>query len=407
MHNYRNFRNYDNDPSDSDNNFDFEDHFENFEEEPINKFEYIKQKIHNLITPDNYDNIKFISICIAAITIICTLCFPNTFFKLLLILETIVAISSYMIYKFKGNKDGILAINQLEDGIEIIHPYTTKLSLNDIIIREPVEELSELLSFVQNPDIFESTGYTPENRILLLGETGFGKEALIKAFAHDSNLIIARIHASRFLENEEIFDTLSTLADNFNSFVLQIDAFETIFAASSTSEGENSEVIVDKLKVYLSCYNNIICFANCEEPSAIENIQSVERLFKKAIIFNIPDHHERIKFLKEFTKDFDLDENVDFENISKNCFGFSIGEIKYLVTTAVGIAHKNNRKKIVQSDFFAAFDSIEYGISNKKHSKESQKVVAYHEAGHGLPFRNLHFHSSFRYCNMAGRNKKS
>ena len=381
MRNRKDFSDCENVSCNSEHEHDKKNILEDFKEICINGIENVKQFIHGFICSGN---IQIILISVLAVTILSTLCFPVTFLKVVLLVETI-AMSIYLVYRLnkEAKNENIIAINQLEDGFEIIQPSSTSLSLNDIIIREPVEELNELLSFIQNPEKFENIGYKPENRILIIGEAGFGKEALIKAFAHDSNLVIVQIHASRFLANEEIFDTLSALANSLNAFILQIDSFETILA-TSTSDRENPEVIIDKLKVYLACYSNVICFANCEDSSNIENSQPIERLFKKAIVLNIPDNTERVKFLKEFTKNFDLDENIDFENISKNCFGFSIGEIKYLVTTAVGIAHKNNRKKIVQSDFFEAFDSIEYGISNKKHSKESQKVVAYHESGHAL-----------------------
>ena len=68
---------------------------------------------------------------------------------------------------------------------------------------------------------------------------------------------------------------------------------------------EVSVQIFDKLKVYLACYSNVICFANCEAPSNIENSQSIERLFRKAIVLNIPNNTERVKFLKEFTKNLE------------------------------------------------------------------------------------------------------
>lgn len=332
--------------------------------------------------------------CLVALTLICTICFPIAFFKILFILEVIglgiAALVATSIDSEDDEENKCIEFNTLEDGFEFIEPDPENgMKFSSLYVKEPTRELTPLLNYIKNLYTVQKTPtdvYAPEKHILLIGENGSGKNALIRAFANEANLHLIKVHASRFFENEDLLESLFELAPHVNRYILQIDSFETLYTASaSTGNAIFSEIIIDKLQKYLEVYPHVILFATCEDPTALLSDSSYERCFKKVIVMEAPDFKERQALLKEFTDLVKLSSDVNFDLLTKLCVGFSIGEIKDFVKTAVEFANKNEHDKVTQNDFFDAFDSFSCGsVNDKKHSTEMQKLIAYHEAGHAV-----------------------
>lgn len=324
------------------------------------------------------------------LTLVCTLCFPVAFFKILFILEVIgISIALLVTTSADTSEDekDCIEFDTLKDGYEFIQPNPNGIKFNDLFVKEPTRELTPLLNFVKDIDRHSPTDiYFPETHILLVGESGSGKNALIRAFANEADLHIIKVHASRFFENEDLLESLFEIAPHIERYIIVLESFETLYtAAASTGNAVFSDIIVDKLQKYLEVYPNVILFATCDDPSSLISDSSYQRCFKKIIVMESPDFKERRALLEEFTNHVELSNDVNFDALTKLCVGFSIGEIKELVKTAVEIADKNDHVEVTQNDFFDAYDSFSCGsVHDKKHTTENQKLVAYHEAGHAI-----------------------
>lgn len=327
----------------------------------------------------------WLAIGTVALTIVLTLCFNSLFFKILLILEVVVAFA-YLLYITYTGAYPKFYFNKLNDGYEYIQPEEDGIKFEDLTVKSPVKELNDLVEYLNNPEEFLKQGYLPERKILLIGDSGSGKETIIKAFANETELPIIRVHASRFFVDENLFDSLFKLAPYADGYILQIDSFEKL-NSSTTGNNLSGDLIIDTLLQCLDVYTNVILFATSENPAEIDDDNSeyiISRCFKKVILMPPPSFEERCELIEKFIADFPMDKTVDLKAISKMYIGASIGEIKYLVNIAKSIAHKENRKELTHEDFFNAFDYINTGNLTRKHSKESQKLVAYHEAGHAI-----------------------
>lgn len=342
------------------------------------------------------DTKKLLQILIAAFIFvaICTLCFPNAFFKILLIVSFILSTYVYAKIANLGNsKDEdetstSFEFDSINDGFDFIFSDPEDgIKFKDLIVQAPVTELKDLCDYIRNPELFQKYDYVPESKIVLLGGTGSGKSALITAFANETDLPLLRVHASRFFDVEGLLESLFKLASHLRRYIIEIDSFELFASASSndSSGADIPDVILDKLGKYLETYPNIILFATCDAVATFDAAEMIGKFFKKNIYFSNPNPKERIALLKEFIGEFKLDQSVNFDSLSSALFDFAIGDIKLTVSIAKSLVYKAERDYLTQDDFFNAIDVLlGHSLSVTTRSNDSQKIVAYHEAGHAI-----------------------
>lgn len=361
---------------------DSQEYYDPHEEIPAKN--HLAEKLENFTSFWESINKFWLFVGILVFTITCAICFNNLFFKILLVIEVLGG-TAYMLYTSYTSSLPSFVFNKLEDGFELIPADEDGIKFDDLTIKGPVNDLKDLYEYVKNPEIFKKHGFIPERKIMFIGESGSGKNALIKAFSNETELPIIRVHASRFFIDDDLFDSLFKIAPYAEGYILQIDSFEMLNSSEIPNASFIGDSIIDTLLRHLSVYENVILFATSEEAESLTSDEyMLSKCFKKIITMPSPNLKERIELIKKFVNNFPVDDSVDFKAISQTYHMMSIGEIKYLVSLAKSLAHKENREYLIQEDFFNALDSKLYGISDQKHSKESRKIVAYHEAGHAL-----------------------
>ncbi len=320
--------------------------------------------------------------CIA-LTVTFTLCFNSIVFKIFLILELIGYLIYWLIKTYKDKT--CISFDKIGVGVDFIQPSAEGIMPKDLIVKAPLKELQDLMHYVIDPTKFDEQGYIPDSNILFIGDVGSGKSSVIKAFANATHLPIIQVNAIRFLNSESLVDSLFEMAQFVPDYIIEIDSIESFNATISNGDGVlNPQILIDKLLKYHEFYPNVLIFATCEEPEKLADENAISKFFRKMIIMDAPSFEERIALIKEFTQNLSLDKNVNFESIAKRYIGYSIGELKQLVKIAIEIAHKSGRNILTYDDFFDALDIFDGNTAGQKHSAESQKLVAYHEAGHAI-----------------------
>lgn len=320
--------------------------------------------------------------CIA-LTVAFTLCFNSIVFKIFLILELIGYLIYWLIKTYKDKT--CISFDKIGVGVDFIQPSAEGIMPKDLIVKAPLKELQDLMQYVIDPTKFDEQGYIPDSNILFIGDVGSGKSSVIKAFANATHLPIIQVNAIRFLSSESLLDSLFEMAQFVPAYIIEIESIESFNATISNGDDVlNPQILIDKLLKYHEFYPNVLIFATCEEPEKLADENAISKFFRKMIIMDAPSFEERIALIKEFTQNLFLDKNVNFESIAKRYIGCSIGELKQLVKITIEIAHKSGRNVLTYDDFFDALDIFDGNTAGQKHSAESQKLVAYHEAGHAI-----------------------
>lgn len=326
------------------------------------------------------------NILIGGIIILTTalaLCFGSIVFKLLLIAELVGYLIYWLIKTYEDKT--CISFDKIGAGVDFIQPTEEGVMPKDLIVKAPLKELQDLMQYVIDPTEFDKQGYIPDSNILFVGDIGSGKSSVIRAFANATKLPIIQVNAIRFLSSENLVDSLFEMAQFVPAYIIEIDSIESFNATISNGEGVlNPQILIDKLLKYHEFYPNVLIFATCEEPEKLADDNMIDKFFRKIIAMEAPNFDERLALIKEFTKNLSLDKNVNFDAIAKRYIGYSIGELKQLVKVAIEIAHKDNRNVLNYDDFFDASDFFDGSTGGQKHSAESQKLVAYHEAGHAI-----------------------
>lgn len=274
-----------------------------------------------------------------------------------------------------------------------------KLTFKDIAgIPEAKEELEEVVSFLKSPENFKNIGATIPRGILLQGPPGTGKTMLAKAVAGEANVPFYSFSGSDFVEMfvgvgaSRVRDLFKEAKKNTPCIVF-IDEIDAVGAsrtggASAGGQEERGQTL-NALLVEMDGFDTedtIVVLAATNRPDILDSALKRPGRFDRQINILAPDVKGRMKILEVHGQKVALHPEVNFEEIAKATPGFTGAELANLVNEAALMAARNGNDQVVNEDFEKARDRILMGVERKGMvmSEENRKVLAYHEAGHGI-----------------------
>lgn len=196
--------------------------------------------------------------------------------------------------------------------------------------------------------------------ILIVGPSGIGKSHTVLSFLEKTNIpqeyISAQSLHSEILERTEenikrIFWKItekSRASPEYNKLgILCIDDLEVI---GSTPKNSTDWKII---QVFLNCIlevmenrDNILIFGITNKPESIwKNLLNPDFFYREFKV-GIPNHEERMVFLKEFCKGFSFEkDSFDLEVISKKAVGYLVKDLQRLVKVAIINSIERSEKK--------------------------------------------------------------
>lgn len=319
--------------------------------------------------------------------------------NLLLNLLPIVVIG-FLMYQMMGNvagRGGPMSFGKVK--ADDIKGVTSKVRFTDVAgADEEKQELVEVVEFLKNPKKFTDLGARIPKGVLLEGPPGTGKTLLAKAVAGEANVPFHSISGSEFVEMfvgvgasrvRDLFEKARKTAPA----IIFIDEIDTVGRRRGTGMGggnDEREQTLNQLLVELDGFEDnagaVIVIAATNRSDVLDPALLRPGRFDRQIMVGNPDVKAREAILKVHARNKKIDKSVQLETIAQKTPGFSGADLENLLNESALIAARRDKTVIDMSDIDEAQDRIIAGPAkeNRERSEKSNKIVAYHEAGHAI-----------------------
>ena len=262
---------------------------------------------------------------------------------------------------------------------------------------EEKEELAEIVDFLKDPKAYTAMGARIPKGVLLVGPPGTGKTLLAKAVAGEADVQFLSISGSDFVELyvgvgagrvRDLFDQAKKVAPAI-IFIDEIDAVGRQRGSGLGGGHDEREQTLNQLLVEMDGFGSnegVIVMAATNRADILDNALLRPGRFDRQVYVGLPDVKGREAILKIHSRDKQLAEDVDLNNIAKGTPGFSGADLENLMNEAALLAVRGKHRFITQEDIDEAIMKVNMGPAKKSHkvSERSRRLTAYHESGHAV-----------------------
>jgi len=276
---------------------------------------------------------------------------------------------------------------------------SSKVTFEDVAgVDEAVEEVREVVSFLNEPNKYTRLGAKLPKGIMLVGPPGTGKTLLARAVAGEAGVPFLNLSGSDFVEMfvgvgaarvRDLFKEAKAKAPCI-IFIDELDAIGKSRAQGPYMGGNDErENTLNQLLSEMDGFDPriaILIMGATNRPEVLDPALLRPGRFDRQILVDRPDLGGREAVFKVHTRDLTLQENVDLHTLAAETPGFGGAEIANICNEAALLASRRNHDEITQADFQAAIERVVAGLEkkNKLINPHEREVVAYHESGHAI-----------------------
>lgn len=274
----------------------------------------------------------------------------------------------------------------------------TGITFDDVAGEEEAKDaLTEIVSFLHNPDKYSAIGAKLPKGALLVGPPGTGKTLLAKAVAGEAKVPFFSISGSEFVEMfvgmgaAKVRD-LFKQANEKAPCIVFIDEIDTIGKKRDNGGiggNDEREQTLNQLLTEMDGFDGkkgVVILAATNRPESLDPALLRPGRFDRRIPVELPDLQGREAILKVHAKDVKTDGSIDYSAIARATSGASGAELANIVNEAALRAVRMGRNVVKQEDLQESVETVIAGYQRKNAvlSPYEKKVVAYHEIGHAL-----------------------
>ncbi len=257
-------------------------------------------------------------------------------------------------------------------------------------------ELQEIVEFLKSPEKFQRLGGRIPKGVLLIGPPGSGKTLLARAVAGEAGVPFFSISGSEFIQMfvgvgaSRVRDMFKTAKENSPCilFIDEIDAVGRVRGAGLGGGHDEREQTLNQILTEMDGFSpneSVIVLAATNRPDVLDPALLRPGRFDRHVTVDRPTRKGRFDILKVHSRNIPLDSDVDLDSIARGSVGMSGADLANLVNEAALLATREDKDKVSQRDFEAAFDKVLIGAKREEVITERVKrQTAYHEIGHAL-----------------------
>ena len=277
---------------------------------------------------------------------------------------------------------------------------TPNVVFDDVVgIPEAIEEVSEIVAFLKDPQVYKEAGAKPPRGILLQGPAGCGKTLLARALAGEAGVPFISQSGSDFIEMyvgvgarrmRKVFNTARECQPSI-IFIDEIDAIGGNRDGHIQSTDEHLQTI-NQLLTEMDGFDNtdnIIVIGATNRGASLDPALLRPGRFDRIVTVDQPAKDGRKEILEHYAIGHPFASDIDFDKLAAHTYGFSGAQLEAVMNQAATLAARravtSNTQPVITND------DIEEGLSrvisgpamkSKQMSDKEKKYVAYHEAGH-------------------------
>ena len=265
--------------------------------------------------------------------------------------------------------------------------------------REAKQELKEVVDFLKQPQKYLRIGAEIPKGVLLVGPPGTGKTLLARAVAGEAAVPFLTVSASEFMEmfvgvGASRVRNLFEEARKTSPAIIFIDELDSIGRRRGAGIGGGHDEREQTLNQILSEMDgfekdtSVIIIAATNRPDVLDPALLRPGRFDRQVTIGLPTLTERRDILKVHVRNKPIAEDVDLERLAGATPMMSGADLENLTNEAALVAARTSKQVISWEDFNEALDRITLGLrrSSLTPTKEEQRALAYHEAGHAIAF---------------------
>ena len=264
-------------------------------------------------------------------------------------------------------------------------------------IDEAVEEVREVVDFLQSPEKYQRLGGHIPKGVLLVGPPGTGKTLLAKAIAGEAGVPFFSLSGSDFVEMF-VGVGAARVRDMFRQaevkspciiFIDEMDALGKTRGTSVVGGHDEREQTLNALLVEMDGFdsnNGVIVMAATNRPEMLDPALLRPGRFDRNVLVDRPDVKGREDILKVHVKNVKLDPSVNLKHVASICSGFAGADLANLVNEAALLAAREEKDAVSLEEFNEAVERVTAGLEKKQRvmNEDEKHRVAYHESGHAL-----------------------
>jgi cell division protease FtsH len=298
--------------------------------------------------------------------------------------------------RMRGMGQSVLRIGSSK--AKLVADTETGVTFDDVAgCDEAKYELSEVVSFLKNPDHYRALGAQIPKGVLLVGPPGTGKTLLARAVAGEAHVPFFSISGSEFVEMfvgvgaarvRDLFEKAKARAPCI-VFIDELDAVGRQRGVQMGMVNDEREQTLNQLLVGLDGFEpnvGVVVLGATNRPEILDRALLRPGRFDRQVVIDAPDMAGRRAILKLHARGKPLAPAVDLGRIAQETPGFSGADLANVINEAALLAARHDAAVIGQKDLEDAVEKVVAGPEQKSRRLEpdEKRRVAYHETGHAL-----------------------